>query len=121
MATRTIRVEGLPELEKKLRALPLGVTAAAGRAVKGETEETGGDVRRGAPVKTGHLRDSVQAEYDEATLSGTVAVTADYAKYVEHGTDDTSAQPFIQPAAQVTRRRFPRRVKREVKATLDRL
>lgn len=119
--TRNIRIDGLEELERKLRALPLGVHAAAGRAVKGETEETADDVRRGAPVKTGTLRDSVQAEYDEAALSGTVAVTARYAKFVENGTDDTPAQPFIVPASEITRKRFPRRVKAEVKATLERL
>lgn len=121
MATRTIRIEGLAALEAKLRALPFGVTAASARAVKGETDETTDDVKRGAPVKTGHLRDSTQGEYEESTLTGTVAVTADYAKYVEHGTDDTAAQPFIQPAAEVTRKRFPKRVKAEVKAALERL
>lgn len=118
---KTIEIEGLGKLNKKLTELPRVVKRGAARAVEGETLETRDDVKRGAPVKTGELRDSTQAEYDDATITGTVAVTARYATFVEHGTDDTAAQPFVEPAANVTRRRFPKRVRIEIKTELGAL
>jgi HK97 gp10 family phage protein len=118
---RSINVKGLPALERKLARLPGLVRSAGARAVRGETDEARDDARRGAPVKTGTLRDSIQAEYDEKKIKGRVVATARYAKFVEHGTDDTAAQPFMQPAAEVARRRFPKRVRAEIAAELKRL
>jgi HK97 gp10 family phage protein len=118
---RSINVKGLPALERKLALLPRLVRSAGARAVRGETDEARDDARRNAPVKTGTLRESIQAEYDDKTITGRVAATARYAKFVEHGTDDTAAQPFMLPAAEAARRRFPKRVRAEIKAELEAL
>lgn len=49
--------------------------------------------RARVPVVTGELRDSIQV-----TEAG-VEVGADYGVFVEYGTSDTEAQPFLRPAA----------------------
>jgi len=46
-----------------------------------------------APVDTGRLQGSINAE------GGTVATDVEYAAFVEYGTSDTPAQPFMRPAA----------------------
>lgn len=45
-----------------------------------------------APVETGRLRDSIQASEDG------VSTDVDYAVFVEYGTADQAAQPFMRPA-----------------------
>jgi HK97 gp10 family phage protein len=50
------------------------------------------EMRSNAPVRTGELRNSVQA-----TDEGAVA-TAPYAAYVEYGTSRTAPQPFAGPS-----------------------
>jgi HK97 gp10 family phage protein len=117
----TITIHGMEKLRAKLIAMPFLVRSAGGRAVRDETYETRDDMKRGAPYKTGELRESIQAEYDEKLLRGRAVATARYATFVEHGTDDTKAQPFVQPAAERARRRFPKRVRAEIAAELKRL
>lgn len=46
-----------------------------------------------APVATGQLRDSIE------NTAGHVVATVPYAGFVEYGTEDTDAQPFMRPAA----------------------
>lgn len=51
-----------------------------------------------APVRTGRLRASVRFE-STGTTSGVLRADAPYAGYVEHGTNDTPRQPFLEEAA----------------------
>lgn len=118
---QNVTIHGLEDLEKKLRKMPEVVKAAGGRAVKAETEEVRDDAKRGAPVLSGELRDSITAEYDAKKLQGRAVATARHAGFVEHGTDDTAAQPFMEPAAERARRRFPERVRTEIKKDLGKL
>jgi HK97 gp10 family phage protein len=48
------------------------------------------------PVKTGALRDSIEASADG--LTGTVTAGTDHAEYVEDGTSVMAPQPFMRPA-----------------------
>lgn len=113
-----ITIKGEQELMRKLRKLPDLVKTAGARAVKGQTEETRDDMKRGAPFETGELRDSITAEFDPKTITGRAVATARHAGFVEHGTEDTPAQPFAQPAAERARRKFPDRVRAEIKEEL---
>lgn len=72
-------------LERELRAQ---VDAELKRAAEAGAEAA----RRRAPVDTGKLRDSIQA--NGARFGSDV----DYALYVEFGTTDTPAQPYLRPA-----------------------
>ncbi len=110
---RHVTVVGRDVLERRLAALPHLVDAAALRSVQGETVAVAADMRRGAPIKTGALRDGIQAEINASQLEGIAASTAEHSKYVVHGTSRMEAQDFITPAAELSRRRFPRRVRAE--------
>jgi len=111
----------MSELVKKLAKLPKVIDAAGARAVKEETHEVANDMRRGAPVKTGALREGIQAEFDAKTITGRAASTARHTPFVVHGTSDTPANDFMTPAAERSRRRFPKRVRQVVKEELGKV
>lgn len=57
------------------------------------SEDVAGGARAMAPVDTGALRDSI------AVTENGVGVGVPYASFVEYGTSDTPAQPYLRPAA----------------------
>lgn len=61
-------------------------------AVENALEEIAQDARRYAPVETGELRASIHVQGNE------VRAEADHAVYVEYGTRNMRAQPFMRPA-----------------------
>jgi HK97 gp10 family phage protein len=113
-----VRIVGADELDRKLRALPENIRAGARRAVDGEVDEVREDLRRDAPVLSGNLRDSIKSRLAKKALAGTVAITAKYAEYVVRGTEDTPANDFVTPVTEESRRRFPDRLRDEVRASV---
>lgn len=118
---KNVTIHGLGDLEKKLRKLPEVVERAGGRAVRLETDATADDMRRFAPRDTGELVDGIGSEYNAKAMTGRATSTARHAGFVEHGTEDTPAQPYAEPAAEIARRRFPQRVRDEIKRELKNL
>lgn len=115
---RTLEIVGQDRLLRKLRKLPEVARAAGVGAVKEETHETAQDERRNAPKDTGALVEGIQEEYKRKGLEGRAVSTVRYSAAVEHGTEDTPAQPFAQPAAERARKRFPNTVVRHVNEQL---
>ena len=114
-----VKVFGLAELDAKLARLPENIRAGARRAVKGEVDETQNDLKAAAPVLSGNLRDTIRQRISKKTLGGTVAITAKYAEFVINGTEDTPANNFVGPVVELTRRRFPDRLRAEVRASIS--
>lgn len=87
------RVKGVPALlDRFQKAAALGEVAAnAARDALGEEVATG--ARREVAVDTGETRDSI------SYADGSVTATSEAAFYLEYGTSDTDAQPFMRPAA----------------------
>lgn len=109
MATR---IKGRRQLKAKLERLKDDVPAAAREAAEEEAGDLSENIRADAPVLTGHLRDSV--EYDGPR----VIIGADYAAYVEDGTEHMDAQPFIEPNLRRSRESYPERVARAINREL---
>lgn len=63
--------------------------------------------RQLVPVKTGFLRDSIFVEQTGETRFK-VGASADYSSFIEYGTANSSAQPFLTPALELARREFER-------------
>lgn len=51
-----------------------------------------------APVDTGHLRSSIAVDEPVTPKLASVSAAAEYAEYVEIGTGQAAAQPFLRPA-----------------------
>lgn len=103
-----VTVVGLPQLDAalKMRAVALGAATAA--IVAAEVQSIEADAERGAPRDTGELAGSVNGT--ASGTSGEVEATARHSGFVEFGTSDTPAQPFMGPAANRARTRIPGRV-----------
>lgn len=121
--TITIKVEGLSELGERLRALNVKVatrscvraTAAAGQLVKKAAKT---NIQRSPSIETGTLLDAVivkklsksQSQYTSEHIvtvrrakrgkkpPKTKQSTAPYARFVEFGTVNMPAEPFLRPA-----------------------
>lgn len=57
-----------------------------------------GDAKSRAPVDTGNLRNSIQAEPNAGQLEARVNVGAEYAAFVELGWSRRAAKPYLAPA-----------------------
>jgi len=66
-----------------------------------------------APIDTGFLRSSIQAQ-PERPLSWVVAVGAEYSISVEFGTSRQAAQPYLTPASENVRPTFLGQMQRVV-------
>ncbi len=102
---RHVTILGLTELKAALASKAEELRAGSIEAVMMETRATADDARALAPVKTGELRGSIDA--NSSAMEGTVKATARHATFVEHGTYKDPAQPFMKPAADKARRRIP--------------
>ncbi len=88
----------VPQIPKQMRGK---VADILNRAALG----TEGDAKQLAPVDTGFLRNSIQANPSatEANLKSETNVAAEYGINVELGTVKMAAQPFISPAFETNR------------------
>lgn len=105
MATERIRIEGIPQLQAALTVAAAVARAASESAVASEVKSVSADARGGAPVQTGELRSGVTGS--ASGLSGEVRSPVRHSGFVEFGTGKMAAQPFMAPAAEASRRRFP--------------
>lgn len=69
-------------------------------AIEAALEEIGltaeGHAKKKCPVDTGRLRNSISHDVKEKTAY--IGTNVEYAPYVELGTVNTKAQPFLKPA-----------------------
>lgn len=106
--SRSVTISGGPELTAALIAASAAAHAAVVRAVADEVKDVEEDAREGAPVRSGALRDAIRGRSSGAF--GGVKSTARHAWFVEGGTYKDKAQPYMHPAAEKSRARFPKRV-----------
>lgn len=91
--TDVVRVIGVSELVARLLKGTLLGEVAATTAVNGMAEDVAAAARELAPVQTGRLRDSITSDGNRAYTD------VEYAPFVEYGTANMSAEPFLRPAA----------------------
>lgn len=97
-----------PTIEVKFNHLPAMTPVIHWRAaevVEGAAFACEALAKSIAPIDTGFLRSSIQAQ-PETPLSWIVAVGADYGKEVEFGTSRQAAQPYMTPASENVRPTF---------------
>lgn len=92
--TRT-RIDFTPSPDLGLRLAELAAGVAKIASEKCESAADGG-----VPVDEGDLKDSITSgvAIEDGRPIGFVVANIDYAAFVEFGTGDTPAQPFLRPA-----------------------
>lgn len=86
----TIVFDFLPEIAA-------GMTAKAAAAVAKAAHDIEAGAKAEAPIDTGALRNSIQAN-PEGALAWVIAVGIEYGIYQEFGTSKMPAHPFLIPA-----------------------
>lgn len=112
------RVIGLDKLRRNLHEAGTKAHDAAAEAVREELDAIKADARRIAPRKTGDLERHIDVHHG-GDLSGDVRSTARHAGFVEHGTYKDKAQPYMRPAAELARRRLPKRAAEVIRVALE--
>lgn len=130
MAHKTIKFEGLAELDKAL-AKRLSMDAVK-RVVKQNGAELQAKSQRNAKEFKGHyewkagvgkvfvkptgaLRESIGIELEDGGMTAVVEPTAEYAAYVELGTRFMEAQPYLKPAWEEQKEQFKKDMNKLVK------
>jgi HK97 gp10 family phage protein len=117
MGKSTVSIEGLSEVKAALANMGPAIRAAVAQAVKESAAEVESTMKRTVPVDTGDLQRGIETK-SSGEMTAEVGVFKKelyYAQFVEHGTSSAPAQPFMLPAAEAERRRFPQRVQAAVK------
>lgn len=104
----TIKVEGLKELQKKLKK------NATLNDVKRVVRKNGAELQRKIQENadftkgyaTGQTKRSVTIDFDSDGLGVESGPTTEYAEYLEYGTRFMDAQPFVKPALEKQKPKF---------------
>ncbi|MDR7147054.1 HK97-gp10 family putative phage morphogenesis protein [Rhizobium sp. BE258] len=121
---------GLGTFQRRMRAIPVAVKEAARAAMAKGADEIVAAAKAYAPVDDGALQDSIGWTWGDAPEgsfaiatqgTGDLRITiyagnkdAFYARWVEFGTTENTAQPFFFPAYRLLKKRTANRVKRAI-------
>lgn len=118
MPKYSIKVAGSSKLKNQLKQLPEDLRAGLKLAVKASAAAIKADAKKRAPVESGNLKKSIRYRVDPDGLGATVRVDEFYGRFVEYGTTSQDPQPFMTPAAEAERTRFPGRISDDVRKAI---
>lgn len=98
MAKATVRVDGLTEARATIAALPQAFKDVASVTIAMGGNIIEAEAKRRVPVRSEALKKSIGTNLRPDSLQVAVGAGIYYAKFVEFGTGDTPAQPFLFPA-----------------------
>lgn len=112
-----IRIEGLEELQKKLKKNAnmddvKKVVRHNGSQLQQKIQEKA-DFKKG--YQTGTTKRSVGLEITDGGLTAEAGATTEYAEYLEFGTRFMEAQPFVKPAMEEQAKKFESDLQKLVK------
>lgn len=103
-----IRVEGLEELQKKLKKN--ANMDDVKKVVRQNGSQLQAKIQRNADFdkgyQTGTTKRSVNLEITDGGMTAESGPTTDYAEYLEFGTRFMDAQPFVKPALEEQSKKF---------------
>lgn len=85
-----VRIVKSPDADTKLDVF-------LNRAIRHVADEIAADAQRYAPVDTGELVNSIHV-HSETPRTARISAEAPHAHFVEFGTENMEAQPFMRPA-----------------------
>lgn len=120
MAKVQIDVSGLDALRSSMEGVRERIETELASAVEAEAEAVAADARSSVRVRTGDLQQSITAEVEgtSATVaprSGLLDGPYEKAMVNEFGRSNDPGQPYMVPAAEASRQRWPQRASEAVK------
>ena len=110
MATPTIKTKGFRALVKRLRGLPAKLQVKINEEVAKSTVRVQRDARRSVAVDTGRLRSSIRFDISGDGQIGEIFTEVEYAAFIEFGTVNTDARPYLFPAWNQERPKFIKKI-----------
>ena len=110
-----MRIRGTQKVTANLTKAAAAIEGAVGDTVRKAAMEVERNAKINCPVDTGILRGSISAE-EKDPLFFEVGTNVEYAAYVEFGTSRMAAQPYLEPAAETVRAKYPDLVKAGVRS-----
>lgn len=115
-----VRISGGDALQKALANMSRKVQDEVTAAVQAEAEEIEADAKGNVRVDSGDLSDAIEAQVDGmsasvAPRSGNLAGDYEKAMVNEYGKSSDPGQPYMAPAAEASRARWPKRAEEAVK------
>lgn len=108
-------VAGLVEIrENNAEVIQTGISTALARALEKIGLVAEGYAKRECPVDTGRLRNSITHALGAGGLTVYIGTNVEYGPYVELGTSDREAHPFLRPAARDHSAQYRRILKSEM-------
>lgn len=111
-----ITLEGIPELKAALTRKAREIRASSEAAVAAEAELVKEDARKHAHRRSGQLQDGIEVELEGA--HATIGSKSHHGAANEFGTTKMGANPFMTPAADAARTRFPEGAAKVIKEAI---
>lgn len=94
------------EFKQWLQDTEDGIAEEIKDCVEEKTVECKDKAKELCPVDTGYLKNSIDYRIEDGGTTGTVYVTAYYAKIQEYGDATHHAQPYLNPAFNLVKKSF---------------
>jgi HK97 gp10 family phage protein len=107
VSKESVTIVGIPGLQRALERKVEELRASSRASVEAEIKLIEADAQESAPVDKGELRDGIESELLSGA-EGTVHTTVKHSAAQEFGTLKNPAHPYMHPAAERARRRFPK-------------
>lgn len=114
----SVNIVGMNEVIGRLNKLDV----ASRVAVRSEVTKSANRIRKAArqrvPINTKKLQQSIRARYSTDKLSAEIGPTIFYAHFVEFGTVDTPAKPFMHPSWEEERPKYMDAIKKAMRGAM---
>lgn len=117
----TVKITGQEKLISDIRKASADVQDNARKVLNEQAEIIRDDAKSRAPVDSGTLQKSIKASKTKKSLNASVSAgggDAYYAPFVEFGTKNADAQPFLYPAARAHEEETARKLVEAMTKTL---
>ena len=118
MAKTFFTIIGLPKLDRKIdrvkKVLGDGKLLTKMALLVERRAKTNATKRPGPRVQTDRLRSSIATQLDSASFKrwARVGTNVEYAPFLEFGTSRMQAYPFLNPALEAVKKKFPDELRR---------
>jgi HK97 gp10 family phage protein len=110
-------VRGADKVIANMQKAAVAIEAAVGDAVREAAMLVEREAKINVPVDTGRLRSSIASE-EKKPLLFEVGTNVEYAAFVEFGTSKMAAQPYLQPAVETVRAKYPDMIIEDVRVEI---
>lgn len=105
-----VELEGQEEFRQALARLQFGVLREMKEAVKASADEIEQEAKARVPVLSGDTHDSIKTVLRDGGTAATIGSGYFLARFIEQGTTQQPAKPFLNPAFQLVRPKYLQRV-----------